>query len=360
MSTEYKVALMQRALQQAKQARGMTAPNPAVGAVLVRDGKVISEGYHHAAGQAHAEVEALKNTEEDLGDAALYVTLEPCCHQGKTPPCTDLIIEKKVSAVYFATLDPNPKVAGKGMQTLLDAGVKCEHKPLKDIDDFYKSYCYWQKTGMPWVNLKIALSSDRKVAGINKEPVAITGVEANHFTHQMRKQADAILTTVETVINDDPNLNVRLADVSKKTVYVLDRNLRLPCDAKIFTTAEKIIVLHAKSADQKKHETLVARGVHCIELGCENQKLNLREALEAIGKNGCHELWVEVGPICFESFIELGLANTVYVCCSNKKLGPDAYGLKHFKYSPTQHADISWHMMKDDHVCQIELGSTKN
>ena len=360
MSTEYKVAFMQRALQQAEQARGMTAPNPAVGAVLVRHDKIINEGYHRAAGQPHAEVEALKDIDMDLGDAVLYVTLEPCCHQGRTPPCTDLIIKKKVGTVYFSMLDPNPEVAGKGMQALKDAGIKCEHKPLQEVDKFYKSYRYWRETRRPWVNLKIALSSDRKVAGVNKEPVAITGAAANNFTHQMRRQADAILTTVETVINDDPSLNVRLEKLIAKPVYVLDRNLRLPFDAKLFTTAKKIILLHAKDVDQNKRDALIAKGVRCIELACRDKKLSLIGALDIIGNDGCHELWVEVGPACFQNFVKLGLANSIFIYCSEKKLGPNAYGFKIFNYGPILSVNISWQSFHEEVLCQLDLGSNKN
>ena len=189
--------------------KGFTDPNPAVGAVVVKNGEVVSVGAHQQAGLPHAEVMALRDI-SDASDAVLYVTLEPCCHHGKTPPCTDLIIAKNIKQVYFAYLDPNPEVAGNGCAQLLRAGVACEQLPIPEVDLFYREYAHWVKKQRPWVTAKIAVTADGFIAAAGGAPLAITGDQAQQYTHLRRKHSSALMTSAQTIINDDPAFNVRL------------------------------------------------------------------------------------------------------------------------------------------------------
>lgn len=283
------------ALELARERRGFCAPNPAVGAVIVKDGCVIATGAHWAAGLPHAEVDALsKLTLEESKDATVYVTLEPCCHWGKTPPCTDLLIQRQVKEVFYGFQDPNPQVAGQGHQALLSAGIKCTYLPSPEIDTFYASYVYWQKTGRPFVTAKLALSLNGCFAGSQGEPVAITGIELQHYTHQQRKYADAIFTTGRTIKADDPLLNVRLeGETYAKPVYVLDNQSLTPPTARIFNSASSVTLI---------------------------QKKDLPEVLDFIGSEGIHDLWVEAGAQCFSALVQQQLVQRVLVYVAPKWL----------------------------------------
>src|SRR3990167_7826390 len=203
---------LNEALVLAKKRRGFCAPNPSVGAVIVKNRKMIGSANHWAAGYFHAERQALMEIGKKAKGASLYVTLEPCCHWGKTPPCTDIIIHSGIKKVFYAARDPNPIISGKGIQILKSAGILCEQIKLPAIDLFYQSYYYWTQHHLPWVTAKLAMSLDGKIAGPQGEPVSLTGAQLNTFTHQSRRESDAILTTVNTIIHDDPQMNVRLHD----------------------------------------------------------------------------------------------------------------------------------------------------
>ncbi|MGB6976420.1 MAG: bifunctional diaminohydroxyphosphoribosylaminopyrimidine deaminase/5-amino-6-(5-phosphoribosylamino)uracil reductase RibD, partial [Gammaproteobacteria bacterium] len=234
------------ALELAELRRGFCAPNPAVGAVVVKQGRVLATGYHKASGQPHAEAEALGSLGDEARGATLYVTLEPCCHLGKkTPPCTELLIARGIREVYYGFTDPNPQVAGLGAQALQAAGIPCKHVPLASIDEFYQSYAHWWQTRQPWLTAKLALSLDGKIAGAKGKRMNITGAELQQYTHTLRHQADALLTTARTILNDDPQMNVRLGDkVIAKPLYIIDRELYLPLTARIWQTAKTICILH--------------------------------------------------------------------------------------------------------------------
>jgi len=198
---------LEQALQMAQLRRGFCAPNPSVGAVIVSGETIISRGHHVAAGHPHAEVDALKKLPTVPKDARMFVTLEPCCHYGKTPPCTNAIIEAGIKEVIYAFRDPNPIVAGKGELVLQEAGIDCRQVSHPEIDRFYQSYAYWQANKKPWVTAKLAMTLNGKIAKEKGEPIAITSPALQEVTHQLRKQADGILTTVKTILADDPQLN---------------------------------------------------------------------------------------------------------------------------------------------------------
>jgi diaminohydroxyphosphoribosylaminopyrimidine deaminase / 5-amino-6-(5-phosphoribosylamino)uracil reductase len=348
---------MRRALQLAAERRGFCAPNPAVGAVVVKAGKIIGEGMHWACGHPHAEVMALQSLSEKAVGATLYVTLEPCSHYGKTPPCTDLLIRSGVSEVFFGMQDPNPRVSGGGAAVLQKAGVSCQLLPDPEIEKFYQSYCYWLSRGLPWVTIKLAISLDGKIAGLHGAPVRITGPECQRYTHQQRLRSDAILTTVATIIADDPQLNIRLAnEVIAKPLYILDSQLRLPLTAQIFRTAKSLTIFHDRHAPAEKRAQLQTANVKCIAVSTDNEGLRLPEILALIGADGCHDLWVEAGGRSFHSFLSANLAQTALIYVAPKILGPEATpAFTHPESWSPPPAHTTWTQCGADVIARIDL-----
>ena len=346
---------LKEALTLAQSRRGFCAPNPAVGAVLVRDKKVIARGRHWAAGFPHAEVDALKGTTESLENAILYVTLEPCCHSGKTPPCTQRIIDAGIRCVYYAFRDPNPLVAGKGAAALNRAGIQCQQMDVAEIDAFYASYARWVREGLPTATAKIAMSMDGKIAGVNGKRVAITGSELQKYTHLWRKQSDAILTTINTVIHDDPQLNVRLGEeVIKKPLYLLDTQLQCPLSAKLLATGEPLTVFHAVDADENRKKQLIAVGVRCVEVKHDQGGLDLPEVLKILGDEGVHDVWVEVGGRCFQSLWSQCLINRAFIYIAPVLLGAKATPAFSESIDIQGRAKaVRWYPQGSDVVCEI-------
>ncbi len=351
MSNHY--IFLKQALELAQARRGFCAPNPAVGAVVVKDGTVIASGAHQASGQPHAEVIALESL-PDACDATLYVTLEPCCHWGKTPPCTDLIIAKNIKQVFFGFKDPNPDVNGGGESQLSTAGILCQQLELPEINNFYRSYRYWLEHHRPFVTAKIALSLDGKIASKNGRPVAITGSELKQYTHICRKHSDAILTTVTTILFDDPQLNVRLGnEVIKKPLYILDSDLRLPKNATIFKTAKSITVFHKNTLTQKTNAAWSQLKYYGVSF--DEQGLNLFEVLTLIGDDGVHDCWVEAGARCFEAFLNQQLINRGLLYVAPKILGSEAMNSFKAAFDFSEHGSVSWRFMGGDAICDVQF-----
>lgn len=349
------ITYLRKALSLAKIRRGFCAPNPTVGVVLVKKGKIIATGFHKRSGLPHAEVEAIRSAGENAKGCDLYVTLEPCCHYGKTPPCTNLIIQSGIKSVYYGLRDPNSIVSGNGAQQLEKAGIRCFFTELPEINAFYESYHYWTKHKRPWVTAKLALSLDGKIAGPNGEPLVLTGKELKQYTFECRKKSDALLTTVNTVLKDNPKLNVRLHRKEiKKTVYILDSNLRLPLTAMIHESAERIIIFHEKRADKKQKQTLIDKNIRCIEIARKKDGLDLSRILDVIGKDGIHDLWIEAGSHCFESFLDKKLINRALIYIAPKILG--IYATTGFKkpFSFSEHA-LQWYQYGKDTICEVQF-----
>lgn len=304
-----------RTLELAQRRRGFCAPNPSVGAVLVRDGKILSEGFHWAAGHAHAEVEALSNIAEDVArEATLYISLEPCCHFGKTPPCTDLILSKGIGEVVYGYRDPNPQVAGRGEAKLREAGVRVRHERMGEIDRFYSSYDHWTRTGLPFVTAKLAMSLDGKTAGPGGIPLPLTGPEANRFTHEQRLHSDAILTTARTVLSDDPRLNARLHGVeTPKPIFILDRLGRTPTTARVFASGESVTVYTGQDVAPSRLQALREAGAEVVVLESPQNLLPLKRVLGQLGERGFHDVWVEGGAALFTAFLKEKLAQRAYL-----------------------------------------------
>ncbi len=348
---------LRQALDQAEVRRGQTCPNPAVGAVLVREGEVVGVGYHWGAGFPHAEVRAVEASAGKAIGATLYVTLEPCCHTDKrTPPCTKLIRESGITRVVYGYRDPNPKVSGNGEAALKEAGIACEYLPLPEIEKFYEGYRRWTLTARPQVTAKIAVSLDGKIAGPNGARVALTGEEAAKVTHAGRKRADAILTTVRTVRNDDPRLDARVESGEvPKPVFVLDRRAELPLDAKVWKTAKGLVVLHGEEAPAENVAKLSGQGATLIQIGLDESGLDLNDALAAVGKLGFHTLWVEAGGRLFQSLLQKRLLSRalVYVAPVLVGEGTSAFSISSSALSGAK--SVSWSTAGRDTVGEFEL-----
>lgn len=344
-----------KALELAKQRRGFCSPNPAVGAVVVKENTIIGNGYHYGPGLPHAEVNACQDLPDNLTDVALYVTLEPCCHWGKTPPCSEFILGKGIKKVYYSYQDPNPKVTGKGEWFLRQQGVDCQQILVPEIQSFYKSYEYWTATQKPWVTSKLAISLDAKIADAGGSRVSITGAAAQRYTHEWRMKSDAILTSAKTIIADDPLLNIRLGDISiVKPLYILDSKLLIPTNAKVFDTTAKITVFHSED-DKHKMVALKRRGVNCHRVTQKNDHLCLTEVINKIGADGVHDLWVEAGGKVFSAFIRQRLVQKSLIYVAPKLLGISAYPAFKEEFDSLNGAkSIDWHSKGDDVICEID------
>lgn len=308
--------------------RGFCAPNPCVGAVLVKNAAVIATGYHWASGAPHAEVDALNKIEPALAKGAtLYVTLQPCCHTGKkTPPCTELIIQRGIAKVIYACQDPNPAVINETNKILQQAGVECTQHRLPEIDNFYESYQFWWKTKRPFTTAKLAISLDGKIAGKQGERVQLTGLIAQQFTHQQRKQANAILTTAKTICVDNPLLNSRIAHtVYKKPLYILDTELNTPASAKVFTSAKSVTLFHNANLTPQHQDKFSQHELRFIPTKIDKDGgLNLLEVLQYIAEEGSHDLWIEAGGRCFQTLAENQLLQRAFIYVAPRWLGEDA------------------------------------
>lgn len=297
-----------------------------MGAVVVNQGKVVGQGAHQACGQAHAEVNAIIAAGDKTEGATIYVSLEPCCHQGRTPPCTDLIIQSGIRRVVFAETDSDSRVAHQGEKQLREAGLEVTHLPIPEITQFYQHYHHWQIQQCPWVTAKLAMSLDGCIAGPGGEPVQLTGTKANDYTHQQRRKVDAILTTDRTIKQDNPKLNARLSDtVIPKRIFVIDTRLDFDTGCQLVQTAHSITLLHGENASVERANLLKKQGIHCVSLRERDGRLVLEQVVLAIGQAGIHHLWVEAGGNLLANMIQAGLVHEAYYYVAPTWLGDKAY-----------------------------------
>lgn len=341
------------ALRQAAQGKGSCAPNPAVGAVLVRQGVAVAQGFHAGPGQPHAEVNALADYEGPVDGSTLYVTLEPCCHWGRTPPCTDLILKRKIPHVIFGHLDPNPVVAGKGSAQLAAAGIAAEYRPLPEIAAFYRSYDHWTSHRTPWVTAKLALSLDGKSAAIPGR-LRLTGEEAAAFTHEERRQADAILTTAQTVIADDPQMNARVGEERMaKTIYVIDRDLKTPLSAQLISHNQKVTLFCGEEASFETEARWQEKGVSILRLPTVRGRFDWRTIFQRIGETGAHDLWIEAGGTTFSELLSGGHLQRAFLYIAPCIVGPAGIAAFEQPVSLASAASVRWRSLGKDVVCEI-------
>jgi len=291
---------MRLALELAGKGRGMVSPNPLVGTIIVKNGKVVGRGYHLKVGEAHAEINALWEAKDEALGATLYVNMEPCCHYGRTPPCIDRIIQAGVKRVVVGMEDPNPLVSGKGIHALREAGIKVEvgilAEEAKKLNEIYLKYI---STGLPFVILKVAMSLDGKIATRGGESKWLTGEESRHLVHRLRSEVDAILVGVGTILVDDPELTVRGVESQRNPWrIILDSTLRIPPKAKSLEKRgeEKTVVATTSKASLDNVSRLRDQGILVwVFEPDENGKVDIGEVVKEAGKNGLSSLLIEGG-----------------------------------------------------------------
>ncbi len=324
---EAHIAFMQRALDLARRATGRTSPNPLVGAVVVKDGQVVGEGYHQKAGTPHAEVHALIAAGENARGATIYVTLEPCCHWGRTPPCTEALINAGIAEVYIAEVDPNPKVAGKGVRQLTEAGIRvyvglCE-QAAADLNEIYKKYI---QTGMPFVILKAAMSLDGKIATVSGESQWITSETSRQHGHRIRDLVDAILVGRGTVERDNPALTTRLQDRHGQDAIriVLDSHARTATDARIFNAESDAGVIIAVTSDAPAGNVtaLQKAGAEVITVpATDGNRVCFKRLMEILGNREITSVLIEGGGEINASAITAGVVDKVMCFIAPKIIG---------------------------------------
>lgn len=320
-------AWMARALQLAERGLHTTSPNPRVGCVLVKDGKNIGEGWHERAGEPHAEVHALRVAGKAARGATAYVTLEPCSHHGRTPPCADALIAAGVTRVVVAMQDPNPLVAGRGVAKLKAAGIAVEcglmEAAARELNIGFVSR---MTRGTPWVRSKIAASLDGRTALANGVSKWITGGAARQDVQQWRARSCAVLTGIGTVLADDPQLNVRDSGTTRQPLrVVLDTELRISVDAKILQGGN--VLIYTASADVAKQDTLRGRGADVVVMQAVKNGLSLSAVLGDLAKRGINEVLVEAGKTLNGALLKAGLVDELVLYLAPQLLGDTARGL---------------------------------
>lgn len=310
---------MRRAIALAQRAVGRTNPNPMVGAVIVKDGRIIGEGYHREIGGLHAERSALAACTEPAEGATLYVTLEPCCHYGKTPPCTEAILENKLAKVVIGSRDPNPKVAGKGVQILREAGIEVKEDFLREeCDAVNPVFFQYIRRKEPYIALKYAMTADGKTAANSGRSRWITGERARAHVHELRNYYTGILAGIGTVLADDPMLTCRLPDGRNPVRIILDSQLRIPTDCRLCGSTDQAPVIVAcvepkdrRSFDKKRAE-LESRGVEVLTVPEADGKVSIPELVQRLGAREIDGILVEGGGTVNASFVRAGCVHRVY------------------------------------------------
>ncbi len=314
---------MALALQLAEKGAGWTSPNPMVGAVIIKDGEIIGQGYHAKCGDLHAERAALAACTGDPAGATLYVTLEPCCHHGRQPPCTDAILQAKIARVVVGSGDPNPLVAGKGLDLLRSHGVQVTEGVLdRECRALNHVFFHFIQTGRPYVVLKYAMTLDGKLAAYTGASQWITGEQARRHVHTQRSRYRAILVGVGTVLADDPQLTCRLEGGRDPLRVVCDTNLRTPLTANVVRTARQTPTCLATCVSQESRLAPYREaGCQVLSLPQSNGQVSLPALLKALGSQGVDSVLAEGGSALHWSLVRDGLVNRVQAYLAPKILG---------------------------------------
>jgi len=315
---------MQQALQIAAYAAGRTSPNPLVGAVIVKDGRVVGQGWHRKAGTEHAEIHALRQAGELAAGATIYVTLEPCSHYGRTGPCSKALIDAGIKRVVIAMLDPNPLVAGKGVAMIKAAGIEVETGLLQaQAERLNEVFLKWIMTKMPFVVMKTAMTLDGKIATAAGNSKWISNEVSRRRVHELRDVYDGILVGIGTVLADDPSLTTRLVSQSGKNPLriVVDSRARTPLTAKVVTDGQaKTLIAVTVAAEAAKVEALRQAGVEVLVVN-DGQQVDLRQLFCLLGERGVCSIFVEGGALINYSLLKAGLIDKVYSFIAPKMVG---------------------------------------
>ena len=318
---------MSHAIKLARKGLYTTHPNPRVGCVVVKDGSVVGEAWHDRAGQPHAEVLALRQSGEAARGASVYVNLEPCCHQGRTPPCTGFLIDAGVTRVVAAMEDPNPQVAGGGIQNLRAAGIDVDVGVMrKEAERLNRGFLHRIKKGRPWITLKVAASMDGRTAMRSGESQWISGEAARRDVHHWRARSSAVLTGSGTILADDPALTARHVDTPRQPLRVIvDSNFVTPADARVVRQPGSTLVATAN----KEFEYLdkVDSSLEVVYLPATNGTVNLLDLMENLSQREINDVLVEAGPILSGSMLKAGIVDEVLLYLAPKFLGTEAQGM---------------------------------
>ena len=320
MTEEY----MKRAIALAKKGIGCTNPNPMVGAVIVKENRIIGEGYHKRCGQLHAERNAFASLTESAEGATLYVTLEPCCHYGKTPPCTEAIVENKIARVVIGSRDPNPLVSGKGAKYLREHGIEVVEDFLREeCDRINQVFFHYISTKTPYVVLKYAMTADGKIATKTGDSKWITGQASREKVQYMRHKYMGIMAGIGTVLADDPMLNVRIDGLKSPVRIICDSKLRIPIESQIVKTAcQYRTIVACTQADKEKKKILEQNNVQVEVLPESKEKnIDMKSLMVRLGELGIDSVLVEGGGTINDSLLRAGLINRVEVLVAPKLFG---------------------------------------
>lgn len=304
---------MQYVLSLARKALGNVSPNPAVGAVVVKDDTIVGEGYTQPPGSAHAEVMALQQAGDMARGATLYVTLEPCCHFGRTPPCTQTIIDSGIATVHMAMLDPNPLVSGKGKAELEAKGI-ITHLGEREAEaqEIVEAYVKYITTGIPFVIAKFAMSLDGKIATRTSDSKWISSDWSRRYVHQLRSQMDAIMVGVNTVLMDDPQLTARMVETDRQpTRIIVDSRGQTPSSAAVFQQQGKTIIAMTNAVELTRANEYTNAGAEVVSLKSKNDRVDIDELLKVLGKKEITSVLVEGGGTLLGSLFDLGLVDKV-------------------------------------------------
>lgn len=356
---------MKLCLDLAKKGSGCVSPNPLVGAVVVKQGKILGTGYHKKFGGPHAEVFAINKAGKEAKDSDLYINLEPCSHHGKTPPCVDLIIEKKIKRVIIANRDPNPLVNGKGVKKLKEAGIEVIEDVLKsEGENINEAFFKYIKDNIPFVVLKIAQTIDGKIADYKGKSRWISNVKSQKLVHKLRSEYDAVLVGANTVRLDNPELIVRMVKGRNPARVILDGNLTLNHKYKVFSNLDKsttylVTSRFAFMKHKRKVKRLIKAGVKFIILSSKNPRLNLKTVLKKLAQLNIASLLVEGGSVIFTQFLEKKLADKIYIIISSKILGNGvpciSKSLQRSIKSPILLSDIETIRFSDDFLIKAKI-----
>ena len=314
---------MKMALELAQKGMGFTAPNPMVGAVIVKNGRIIGQGYHRKYGELHAEREALAVCTEEPKGASIYVTLEPCCHYGKQPPCVNAILEAGIRRVIIGSSDPNPLVAGKGIRILKDHGIEVTENILKEeCDKLNEAFFYYIQNKKPYVVMKYAMTMDGKIAAYTGESKWVTGEAARIHVQEQRLKYTGIMVGVGTVLADDPMLTCRLENSRNPVRIICDSHLRTPLTSKIVRTAETIpTILASSSKDQQKIKNYEELGCQVLYVPEKNGHIYLNRLMELLGAAKIDSILLEGGGSLNWSALESGIVQKVQTYIAPKLFG---------------------------------------
>jgi diaminohydroxyphosphoribosylaminopyrimidine deaminase/5-amino-6-(5-phosphoribosylamino)uracil reductase len=314
---------MNQALLLAKKGIGFVNPNPLVGSIIVKEGKIIGQGWHEKYGGWHAERNALNNCTENPKDATLYVTLEPCCHYGKTPPCTEAIIQNGIKKVVVGCLDPNSLMSGKGVKILRDAGIEVITGVLEDqCKKLNEVFFHYIITNTPYVVMKYAMTMDGKIATATGKSQWITGEKARENVHKDRSRYSSIMVGVGTVITDNPSLTSRIEGGRDPIRIICDTNLKTPLESTIVTTAKEVkTIIATTSNDKEKQKAYLSHGCEILTLNQKGTHIDLNQLMNELGKNGIDSVLLEGGSTLNFSALQSRIVHKVQAYIAPKLFG---------------------------------------